>query len=94
MYIGYAKNAKYSYKYAETDVAILPEITEDDVIGWKWETLYSIGLDIHVELEDESYVGAFTLPFKPKGRSCGVGRSLSHPQSLLPDAHRRSPASL
>ena len=68
MYIGYLKGAKYSYTIAKTNAACPPETTEDGLITWSWKTLYCMGLDVHVDLGRECYVGAVTLPLGPKSR--------------------------
>ena len=68
MFIGYLKEAKYSYTIAKTKAACPPDSCEEGLFAWSWKALYCMGLDVHVDLGRECYVGAVTLPLGPKAR--------------------------
>ena len=53
MYIGYCKNAKFSYTRVGGKIPLDPVITENGEKLFKWDTIYNAGLEIHAELDRE-----------------------------------------
>lgn len=62
MYIGYLKNPACRYTRIGTDIPCAPTEIADGIFTWKWEMLLNTGIDMHVDLAGECFVGSVTLP--------------------------------
>ncbi len=73
MYIGYAKNPKYTYtRVGGKPLSKEPICNEDGSVEWKWGSFHEDSLEIRCELEQESYVGAVTIPTTDRSKCARV----------------------
>ncbi len=72
MYIGYCKNAKFSYTRVGGKIPLEPAVTENGEALFKWDRLYNAGMEIHAQLDGEYFVGSVTLPLCGNAKVCGI----------------------
>ncbi len=73
MYIGYARNAKFSYsRVGGKPLEHEPVKNEDGSVEWKWDEFYNASLEIKAQLEKCCYVGSVTLQLTEKSRIAGI----------------------
>ena len=62
MYIGYLREPACRYTRIGTDIPCAPTEMTDGIFTWRWEMLLNTGIDVHVDLAGECFVGSVTLP--------------------------------
>ena len=67
MYVGILnRDAKLTYTYAASKIAVPPTSEEDGVLKWKWKVLHKTAIDLTTELGRECFVGAVSVKLSEK----------------------------
>ena len=71
MYFGLLKcKEKMTFSHINSDVPFPPSLESDEGYTWKWDEIFDTGVDISIELEELSYVGAVCFSLKrPRHRA-------------------------
>ncbi|MBQ9806903.1 MAG: family 20 glycosylhydrolase [Clostridia bacterium] len=66
MYIGTLKQQKIAFFHAGTDIPFSPSSAENGIYTWNWDYIFDTALDVHVTLEEASFIGAITVGLTKK----------------------------
>ena len=61
MYIGLLPQSGITFTHADSDLLLLPSVSENGVYKWNWDDVFDMALDIRVSLKHVSFVGAVVL---------------------------------